>query len=698
MILLVAFISFISIIELKSSTDKVAHTHNIIHKTLTISSKLSQVYEEAFLGKEQGMKEMGDPRILTASVKEDVDSLILLAKDTPSHIEQIKLLQKYVGEYLALAEAYIPHKTDNTIYMASASLDQCNSQIHKIIAAEHKYLISRKFVNRENESKIQYLIMASTVLGIVCLSLLFYFIYKVFRAKSLASQQLQLSERIFSISFTNTGVGMALVSPEGEWLDVNPALCDMLGYSKDELIKLTFQHFSHPDDLKLDLHYLQLTLAGTIDKYAIEKRYLSKQGNYIHTRLYVSLVRENGVPMFFISQIHDISSEKQATEELIRAKEEAEQATIAKTNFLSTMSHEIRTPMNAVINFTHLLLQNAREDQLEYLKMLKFSGENLLVLINDILDYNKIESGKIEFESIDFNLRELLENIKGGLLLEAEDKGIILELFVDSKLPDMVQGDPVRLIQVLTNLVSNAVKFTNKGRVTLSVKLVRASSLGLNINFEVSDTGIGIDKNKHHFIFESFTQASSETTRKFGGTGLGLAITKRLLELQNSSIELESEPGKGSRFYFDLLLKQSKMEKDQRVNRTDEKKSLKGLLVLLVEDNNINVVLARQILKRWDIECDVAENGKIALKMVQEKPYGLVLMDLQMPEMDGYTATKEIRKLPGAQYQQLPIIALTAAVMTEIKEEVLQAGMNDFLAKPFNPDDLYAKISSYHHN
>ncbi len=532
MILLVAFISYIAIVELKSSSDRVDHTHHVIQKTLAISSKLSQVYQAAFLNNESRLHQRRDSGKLVAAVKDDVNHLILVAKDKSSNLQEIELLQRCVCEFLSLAEANIVEKTDNTIYMASASLDQCNSQIHKIVADEHQYLISRKFVSRKNELKIQYLIIASTVLGIVCLSLLFYFIYKVFRAKSLANQQLQLSERIFSISFTNTGVGMAMVSTEGDWLDVNPALCDMLGYSKEELIKLTFQDLSHPDDLKLDLHYLEMTLAGTIDKYAIEKRYLSKHGHYIHARLHVSLVRENGVPVFFISQIHDISSQKHATEELIRAKEEAEQATIAKTNFLSTMSHEIRTPMNAVINFTHLLLQNAREDQLEYLKMLKFSGENLLVLINDILDYNKIESGKIEFESIDFDLPELLENIKGGLLLEAENKGISLGLSIDNKLPHMVQGDPVRLTQILTNLVSNAVKFTHKGSVTLTSKLVEASSFGLTINFEVVDTGIGIDKDKHHFIFESFTQASSETTRKFGGTGLGLAITKRLLELQ----------------------------------------------------------------------------------------------------------------------------------------------------------------------
>lgn len=392
----------------------------------------------------------------------------------------------------------------------------------------------------------------------------------------------------------------------------------------------------------------------------------------------------------------DLITEQQAAKEaLIKAKEQAEQAAIAKTQFLSTMSHEIRTPMNAVIGITHLLMQNAREDQEEYLKILKFSAENLLVLINDILDFNKIEAGKIEFEEVDFNLKDLLSNIRAALLQKATDKGIQLKLMIDDDLPTAVKGDSVRIGQIITNLVTNAVKFTEKGKVTITASLVKKDKDTTTINFEVKDTGIGIPKDKWEQIFESFTQASSETTRKFGGTGLGLTITKRLLELQGSHIQLDSTPDVGSKFFFDLTLKNSnhQFKKSDTIFTEQQQRSLKGLKLLIADDNQINIIVAKQFLDRWDITCDVAENGLLALQMVQQAHYDLVLMDLQMPEMDGYQATKHIRQLGKEYFKKVPIIALTASAMLDIKDKAFAVGMTDYISKPFNPDELYRKIA-----
>lgn len=393
-----------------------------------------------------------------------------------------------------------------------------------------------------------------------------------------------------------------------------------------------------------------------------------------------------------------IEKAKELESQLIASKDVAEKAAMTKAQFLSTMSHEIRTPMNAVIGFTHLLQQlDPREDQKEYIKMLKFSAENLLVLINDILDFSKIEAGRIEFEEADFNLKELISNIRLALLQKAAEKDIQIKLFIDEDVPGAVKGDPVRLGQILTNLISNAVKFTKAGKVTITASLVSKTDTITTIDFEVTDTGIGIEAEKIDHIFESFTQASSATTRKFGGTGLGLTITRRLLELMGSQIRVKSEFGRGSTFYFSLDMKNS--EKIFNINKSNdqifETKSLKGVKLLIAEDNQINVILAKQYMKLWDIDCDVAENGEIALMLVQNTDYDMVLMDLQMPEMDGYQTTTAIRNLPDEKYKRLPIVALTASAMLDIKDQAFIVGMNDYISKPFNPDELFRKIALY---
>lgn len=393
-----------------------------------------------------------------------------------------------------------------------------------------------------------------------------------------------------------------------------------------------------------------------------------------------------------------ITNRKEAEQALIKAKEQAENAAQAKTQFLSTMSHEIRTPMNAVIGFTHLLLQNPREDQREYLKILKFSGENLLVLINDILDFSKIEAGKLEFENVDFSVKDLIRNIRAAMIQRANEKNVSLKLMIDEDLPDAVIGDPVRLGQILTNLISNAIKFTNQGRIIIVASLIKHDLQSTSISFEVKDTGIGIPLDKQESIFESFTQASSDTTRKYGGTGLGLTITKRLLEMQGSEIKLQSEPGVGSTFSFDLTFQNSEMKLETATLGQSPvvPGSLKGTRILLAEDNQINVLLARQFLKQWDVECDIAENGVLAVQLAQTNDYDLILMDLQMPDMDGYTATEEIRKLePASKYKKLPIIALTASAMLDNKDKAFVVGMDDYVSKPFNPDELYRKIAYY---
>jgi signal transduction histidine kinase/ActR/RegA family two-component response regulator len=385
-------------------------------------------------------------------------------------------------------------------------------------------------------------------------------------------------------------------------------------------------------------------------------------------------------------------------EQLEKAKEKVEEGSKAKSEFLSTMSHEIRTPMNAIIGMTNLLVKdNPREDQLEQLEILDFSAKTLLSLINDVLDFSKIESGKIEFEKVPFKLRNLLNGVLESFRFTAEKKDVMLYLDLDDDIPDVISGDPNRLTQILNNLVSNAVKFTEEGSVGIVVEEKESDTDHLELLFTVTDTGIGISEEKQKEIFKSFTQERTDTSRVFGGTGLGLTISKKLVELQGGEIYLESEKGKGSTFYVELPFESSEETNGEAssFSKFSTPDTLKGSTVMLVEDNAINQKVMMRFLDKWEIEVVLAEDGKEAVEEIQENYVSLVLMDLQMPEMDGYEATRKIRELSDNQKSEVPIIALTAAALKEVKEKVFASGMNDYLTKPFNPSELQKKLEYY---
>jgi signal transduction histidine kinase/ActR/RegA family two-component response regulator len=413
---------------------------------------------------------------------------------------------------------------------------------------------------------------------------------------------------------------------------------------------------------------------------------------YIHNHFYSAFLKN-------ILQLKKTSEEQSRLNESLEiAIDKAEKSSLAKSEFLSTMSHEIRTPLNAVIGMSNLLMMgNPRPDQEENLEILKFSANNLLAIVNDVLDFNKIESGKVVFENIRFNLAELMHNICGGQIIKANEKGLIFKLKVDDALRNkIVIGDPTRITQIIFNLVSNAIKFTRQGYVEVKVNCMEDRHNQIIIRFSVKDSGIGIERDNLNAIFEPFTQESITTTRKYGGTGLGLAIVKRLLELRGVQMEVVSKPGQGSEFSFklDLPVATEKPEAPaaQLNVNVDTDRELYNLNILVAEDNMVNTMLMKKFFSKWHVKSSFAENGERAIEMMQYGNFDIVLMDLQMPVLNGFDAAIEIRKMPDAQKANIPIIALTASALTDIREQVFSAGMNDYVSKPFKPEELKEKI------
>lgn len=400
--------------------------------------------------------------------------------------------------------------------------------------------------------------------------------------------------------------------------------------------------------------------------------------------LAVSLYRNNQIKL----KTNDLLQTK--NNELQAARDAAVNAMDAKTNFLSTVSHELRTPLYAVTGLTHLLLEeNPSENQKEHLKALKFSGDYLLNFINDILQINKIDADKLEPLNIDFNLKRTLQEVIDSLQQSASANNTKIKLEYDEEIPSHLMSDPIKLSQVFMNLVGNALKFTKDGEVRVIAKLLKKEEEDVTLYFEVSDTGIGISEEKQQSIFEGFEQGSIQINREYGGTGLGLTIVKSLLGLFDSRIQLQSELGKGSTFFFELHLKsKDSLVDDIPFEITEQDFDFKGLHLMIVEDNKINQVITKKMLTKKDITCDIANNGMEAVELAKANKYDAILMDIHMPGISGEEATIQIREFD----KETPIIALTAISLDDSLESFYAAGCNDVVTKPFKPEVFYQKI------
>ena len=485
------------------------------------------------------------------------------------------------------------------------------------------------------------------------------------------------------------------VDQNGKLIFCNKYMADLLGYAPEEILGLNWMNFI-PESFRIIINdwFANDAIEAQFINPVICKNGQQRTISWQNTVSY----DEKGQIKEVTGIGEDITEREKATQQLISAKEQAEKSSHFKSEFLSTMSHEIRTPMNAVIGTTNLLLsENPRAEQLEYLNTLKFSGENLLAIINDILDYNKIEAGKLQLNKIPFNIYHLIQKIKQSFYAKASEKDLEIELLIDEKIPGHLIGDQVRLGQVLNNLLSNAIKFTHNGKVTIRLDAEKVTKQSAKIKFSVIDTGIGIAAESLAIIFDPFEQETQTSDNNYGGTGLGLAITKRLVELHESTISVNSQLGAGTQFVFsisfEIALLEVKIESQLipalAANSTAD---LRGMRILLVDDNKMNLLIASKFLKKWQVEVDEAISGADAIEMANKNSYSLIIMDLQMPVMDGFEATAIIKKTNP----DLPILALTADAMPETYNKALSTGMCDYLTKPFVPQILFEKVARHY--
>jgi PAS domain S-box-containing protein len=504
--------------------------------------------------------------------------------------------------------------------------------------------------------------------------------------------------KIQSDTILNSVNSMLIVSnKEGNVIYSSPAVEKMLGYKVKDIMgdkwwKLTYENQQEAQQVKNAIYnYIFLNKKSFVD---ISKRKIkSANGDY----KWIEWQLSKGANGTYISIGTDITQRISTDLELKKAKESAEESLKVKNEFLANMSHEIRTPLNAVIGFTDLVLETQlNPEQRSHLETMKNSGEILLSLINNVLDLSKLESEKLKIEEIPFNLHKSFNTVLKLMKLRADEKKITLDLNIAPNTPINVIGDPTRVEQILLNLIGNAVKFTNKGSVHVTLKQLNETPGASEIYFEVRDTGIGIVSNKINTVFGSFSQAKSDTSRIYGGTGLGLTIVKKLVGLLNGSIKVESIFGEGSVFKITLPLKKDLVT----VNSDDIEPEFVmneplELFILLVEDNKTNQLLAKTRLERWKCKVDIANNGIEGVKKVQKNMYDLILMDIQMPVMDGYEASKIIKNDISKKAAQIPIIAMTAYATNADISRAKTSGMDDYIFKPFKPKELYNIIEKY---
>ncbi len=538
------------------------------------------------------------------------------------------------------------------------------------------------------------IVSAIVLLATICFALLYSFARNRYR-RMLADEKI----RTLNLVVEQSPASIVIMNTDGVIDYVNPRFTEVSGYRREEVIG---RHISDlglleiaPDSYR---QMWQQILGGS--EWHGEVECVRKDGGHYWDMMSVFPIRQDtGQVNSVVVASEDISERKRMESELLQAKQESEDANRAKSDFLANMSHEIRTPMNAVIGLTHLALGTGLTAiQRDYLEKVHGSAQNLLGIINDILDFSKVEAGKLDMEMVDFNLQDVLDNLSQVIGIKAEQAGLDFVIGYPPEVPVDLQGDPMRLGQILLNLVNNAIKFTHDGSVTVRVSETGREEGRVMLYFEVVDTGIGMNEKQRSKLFNAFSQGDSSTSRKYGGTGLGLSICKKLVGMMGGEIGVESEAGEGSRFYFTAgfgLAASPVPRRRERVAMAGRETAgdLRGARLLLVEDNKINQQVAQELLQQLGIQVSVAADGQAAVEAVAKGSFDGVLMDIQMPVLDGYEATREIRK--DERFRELPIIAMTANAMVSDQKAAIDAGMNAHIPKPIDPEELYGTLKQW---
>ncbi|MEY3237114.1 MAG: hypothetical protein RI883_1215 [Bacteroidota bacterium] len=512
-----------------------------------------------------------------------------------------------------------------------------------------------------------------------------------------SQQNLRKTEEFFQQVVNNVSDFIYQINLKGYFIYVNPTALQQTGFKKKELLKMKYSSLLKPEYKQQAYHYFKNLHDQKEPNGYIELPIITHNGEEIWVGQKIQSIFQDKDIIGFQVVARDITNERNAKEQLIIAKKNAENSALLKAQFLANMSHEIRTPLNGIIGVINLLSKTElTEKQQTYIEAITSSSDLLMGLINDVLDLSKIDAGKMEIVENEFDLQKLVQTIVTTFEIKANEKNIKLNYHIDEDVPIKLIGDSFRLNQIYYNLIGNALKFTPQGEISICVKTVSQNAHSVILNFTVTDTGIGMTEETIKKVFQTFVQADGNTTRTYGGTGLGLPIIKKLIELQNGKIDVTSEINVGSCFSFQLKFKISRSITEECMKLENiHFDLLENKKILLVEDNIINQLVTRDLLQDKKAIVTVANNGLEALSVLESNnDFSIILMDLQMPVMDGFQAIKEIRKQTNKKYHDIPILALSANVIDTEIEKCIQCGANNYLAKPFKPDILYQRLTN----